>query len=129
MLKTINQIKKEFQEIATAHRFINSFFFENFLDVYSSNRVEHTALIVDINQGTAGQGSNNGNYYNDLTIQVTVCDKVYEDQRDYVEVKSDTYQILNDIRNIMESHRWRQFGRVIGSPSANFFRQDGGDVV
>ncbi len=97
--------------------------------MYESHQIQHTALIVDINQGTPGQGANKANYYNDLICQITVCDKVYEDKRDYIEVKSDTYQIINDIRNIIESHRWKQFSSVVSNPSATFFQERGGDVV
>lgn len=130
MEKTIAQIAKEFEEFATAHRQINDFFFESFLNVYESNRVQHCSLIVDINVASPGQGQNNtGNYYHDFSIQITVADKVYSDYRNYIDVKSDTYQYLNDVRNAIESPRWKNFGKVVSNPPATFFRENGGDVV
>ena len=46
MEKTINQLKREFEIIATEHRQINDFFFGDFIDAVSRDAVSFPIMIV-----------------------------------------------------------------------------------
>lgn len=129
MLKTINQIKKEFQTLATAHDQINDFYFGNFLEAYESSAIKHCFLLVDVLSATPVNVRGAGSYV-DLQLLITVADIVYEGDNEHMaEVKSDTLQIIEDIANTFESPRWSQFCKVVGTPVATYFRQRGGDLV
>lgn len=129
MLKTINQIKKEFQTLATAHDQINDFYFGNFLEAYEDHVIKHCFLLVDVLSATPVNVRGAGSYV-DLQLLITVADIVFEGDNDHMaEVKSDTLQIVEDIANTFESPRWSQFCKVVGTPVATYFRQRGGDMV
>ena len=54
MEKTINQLKREFEIIATEHRQINDFFFGDFIDAVSRDAVKFPIMIVTLQPGTIG---------------------------------------------------------------------------
>lgn len=127
MLKNLEQIKEEFRVFATAHGEIADYHFGHFLDAYESNALKHSSLIVDCL--TAVMGGQASKLWVDLNLRITVCDMVYEDKSNWSEVKSDTLLIIEDVRTVFESQRWRNFSKVVNLPVANYFEQRGGDSV
>ena len=54
MEKTLNQLRKEFELIATEHRQINSFFFGEFLDAVSRDAVTYPMMVVSLQPSQIG---------------------------------------------------------------------------
>lgn len=129
MEKSIVQLKKEFAEIATKHQQIQDFYWGDFFEAYSGNMLRHCFLLVDCNEALPNKNTKAGNSYVDVRLTITICDKVYDDQRNYLDVKSDTLRIINDIRDTLESHRWKSWAPIQAMSSNTYFRQRGGDVV
>jgi len=128
MIKTLNQLKQELQIFADAHLQINEFYFGNFNQIYNEKIIRHTFLIADT-QNIAPKRVRGGGSYTDITFIISACDQVFPDQSNWMDVKSDTFQIIMDCRNIFESPRWKAFSSVQGSPTVTYFEQKGSDRV
>ena len=128
MIKTLNQLKQELQIFADAHLQINEFYFGNFNQIYNEKIIRHTFLIADT-QNIAPNRVRGGGSYTDITFIISACDQVFPDQSNWMDVKSDTFQIIMDCRNIFESPRWKSFSSVQGSPTVTYFEQKGSDRV
>ena len=125
MLTTENQIKLEVKKWATAHGQINDFFWGEPLRSWKENVLNFPVLI--------GYFSPSGDYQNNLTgLQMTiiVADKVYKDDSNLDEVWSDTNQIGRDFfQAVNKSNKWRNFGKVSGTPNYTRFQNDTGDEI
>jgi hypothetical protein len=128
MIKTLNQLKQELQIFADAHLQINEFYFGNFNQIYNEKIIRHTFLIADT-LNIAANRVRGGGSYTDITFIISACDQVFPDQSNWMDVKSDTFQIIMDCRNIFESPRWKAFSSVQGSPTVTYFEQKGSDRV
>ena len=128
MIKTLNQLKQELQIFADSHLQINEFYFGNFNQIYNEKIIRHTFLIADT-QNIAPNRVRGGGSYTDITFIISACDQVFPDQSNWMDVKSDTFQIIMDCRNIFESPRWKAFSSVQGSPTVTYFEQKGSDRV
>jgi hypothetical protein len=128
MIKTLNQLNQELQIFADAHLQINEFYFGNFNQIYNEKIIRHTFLIADT-QNIAPNRVRGGGSYTDITFIISACDQVFPDQSNWMDVKSDTFQIIMDCRNIFESPRWKSFSSVQGSPTVTYFEQKGSDRV
>ncbi len=128
MIKTLNQLKQELQIFADAHLQINEFYFGNFNQIYNEKIIRHTFLIADT-QNISPNRVRGGGSYTDITFIISACDQVFPDQSNWMDVKSDTFQIIMDCRNIFESPRWKSFSSVQGSPTVTYFEQKGSDRV
>lgn len=128
MIKTLNQLRQELQIFADAHLQINEFYFGNFNQIYNEKIIRHTFLIADT-QNIAPNRVRGGGSYTDITFIISACDQVFPDQSNWMDVKSDTFQIIMDCRNIFESPRWKSFSSVQGSPTVTYFEQKGSDRV
>ena len=84
MDKTLNQIKKEFQEIATEHRQINSFFWGDFVDAINRTAVDYPLMVATVQPGTMDDESIT------MNVQLVICDKYNESDYSQVdEIHSD----------------------------------------
>jgi hypothetical protein len=128
MIKTLNQLKQELQIFADSHLQINEFYFGNFNQIYNEKIIRHTFLIADT-LNIAANRVRGGGSYTDITFIISACDQVFPDQSNWMDVKSDTFQIIMDCRNIFESPRWKAFSSVQGSPTVTYFEQKGSDRV
>lgn len=128
MIKTLNQLKQELQIFADAHLQINEFYFGNFNQIYNEKIIRHTFLIADT-QNIAPNRVRGGGSYTDITFIISACDQVFPDQSNWMDVKSDMFQVIMDCRNIFESPRWKAFSSVQGSPTVTYFEQKGSDRV
>lgn len=128
MIKTLNQLKEELQIFADSHLQINEFYFGNFNQIYNEKIIRHTFLIADT-QNISPNRVRGGGSYTDITFIISACDQVFPDQSNWMDVKSDTFQIIMDCRNIFESPRWKAFSSVQGSPTVTYFEQKGSDRV
>ena len=128
MIKTLNQLKEELQIFADAHLQFNEFYFGNFNQIYNEKIIRHTFLIADT-QNIAPNRVRGGGSYTDITFIISACDQVFPDQSNWMDVKSDMFQVIMDCRNIFESPRWKAFSSVQGSPTVTYFEQKGSDRV
>jgi hypothetical protein len=123
MITSINQLSAELQAIQDSHYQLNSYYFGEFNLAVQNRELKYPALICDYNSGNINVSNTS------IQLFVIVCDKVYKDNSNLIETKSDTLQICRDIFNVMKkSHRWQNIGRVLqGNISA--FVERGRDEV
>lgn len=124
MEKTINQIRKELEAIATEHRQINEFFFGDFLDAISRDSVDYRLMVATIQPGRIGEN------FIDVVLNIVVCDKYNVGDFDMInEVHSDCMQILHDIYVTFKQTRLEQYIDIEGDPSTTPFVNRGHDVT
>jgi len=123
MDKTLNQIKKEFNEIANEHRQINSFFFGDFVDAINRDAVEYPLMVATIQPGTIDDESIFVN------LQIIICDKYNESNYSQIdEIHSDCLQVCNDIRITLKQYRFEDYLSIDGTISTDPFINRGADM-
>lgn len=124
MDKTLNQIKKEFSEIASEHRQINSFFFGDFVDAINRDAVEYPLMVTTIQPGTIDDESIFVN------LQIIICDKYNESNYSQIdEIHSDCLQVCNDIRITLKQYRFEDYLSIDGAISTDPFINRGADMT
>ena len=124
MERTINQIKKDLQEIATQHRQINSFFFGDFLDAIEGDAVDHTLMTCTLQPGSMGE-----NFVN-VNLNIVICDKYNEgDQRNIDEIHSDCMRICRDIYVTLKQYKYEEYLEIEGDVSTTPFINKGADMT
>ena len=124
MDKTLNQIKRDLNEIATQHRQINSFFFGDFMDAISGDAVDYTLMVVTIQPGVMGED------FIDVNLNIVICDKYNEeDFRQIDEVHSDCLQICRDIYTTMRQNKFEDYLDINGDVSTTPFINRGHDIT
>ena len=125
MLKSVNQIRVELQEIANAHLQINDFFWGDFLRAYKEN-TELNYVLMGCFYPTASLLNNQ----TQLTLTIYIADRVYKDYSNLNDVESDTLQICRDVYNVINSsQRWRRLGRVQSATCQKFIERGGDEVA
>ena len=124
MDKTLNQIKKEFTEIANEHRQISSFFWGDFVDAINRDSVDYPLLVATVQPGSMDDESISFN------VQLVICDKYNESDYSQVdEIHSDCLQICNDIRITLKQYRFEDYLSIEGSISTDPFINRGADMT
>lgn len=124
MERTINQVKKDLNEIGTKHKQINSFFFGSFVDAINQDAVTYPLMNCTVQPGTFGEDFVN------INVQVTICDKYNEsDFRQIDEVHSDMLSILRDIYITFKQERFEVYLDIDGDPSTSPFLNKGSDLT
>lgn len=124
MDKTLNQIKKEFQEIATEHRQINSFFWGDFVTAINRDAINYPLMVCTI------QPASMGDNFVEFNLNVVICDKYNEDDYNQIdEVHSDCLSICNDIRITLKQYRFEDYLEVNGDISTTPFINRGTDIT
>lgn len=124
MDQTLNQIKKELQQIADEHRQINSFFFGDFLDAVTRDYVDYTLMVATIQPGLIGER------FVDVNLNLVICDKYNEgDFRNIDEVHSDCLSICHDIYVTFKQTHLEQYIDINGDVSTTPFINRGQDVT
>ena len=124
MDKTLNQLMREFSEIATAHRQIKTYFQGDFFDAISRDAVEYPMMVATLQPGSLGDGFVNVN------VIITICDKYnIQEYRQINEVHSDCLSICNDIKVTMQQYRWTEFSDINFTISTDPFIQRSQDVT
>ena len=124
MDKTINQIKKELNEIATQHRQINSFFFGDFIDAISRDTIDYPLMVATIQPGSM---TDNSVFVN---MQIIICDKYNESDYSQIdEIHSDALSVCNDIRITFKQNRFEDYSSIEGSISTDPFINRGHDMT
>ena len=125
MDRTINQIKKDLQEIATQHRQINSFFFGDFMDaINDEDAVDYTLMCATLQPGSMGD-----NFVN-VNLNIVICDKYNEgDNRNIDEVHSDCMQICRDIFVTLKQYKYEDYLSITGDVSTTPFINRGADMA
>jgi hypothetical protein len=123
MKATILQLKRLFLEIATEHKQINAFFWGDFLRAQKSDVINYPLLNVFVDNANITRNGVN------VTLVVTVADKVFKDYTNIDEVQSDALLVCKDIIDVMSSDKWRAFCTVAQSSGFNPFVDDSLDEV
>lgn len=108
MKKTINQLRVEFQDIATAHDQINYFFWGDVVRSWNEDEVSYPRMCAYY---PSGQMLTN---QTEIQFVIDIADKLYEDIGiNLNDIESDTLQICRDIFQVInQSARWQKLGRV-----------------
>jgi len=123
MITSVNRLSAELEAIQEAHYQLNSFYFGEFNLALQKRDLEYPLLICDYNSGAINISNTS------IQLFITICDKVYKDNSNLLETKSDTLQICRDVFNIMKkSQRWNEIGRVTQG-NVNAFVERGKDEV
>ncbi len=124
MIKSVNQLRQELEEISTTHLQINSFYWGDFLVAYKQNRLNYPLM------GSFYPSASFDRNQSSILLTIYVADKLYKDWSNLNEVESDTLQICRDIFQVIRSStRWQSFGKVVGAPNITKFVNRGGDEV
>jgi hypothetical protein len=124
MEKTINQLKREFQIIATEHRQINDFFFGDFLDAVSRDAVQYPIMIVTLQPGTIGDN------FVGVNCIISIADKYnLQEYRQIDEIHSDCLSICKDIHVTFKQWRFEEFLDIQGTLSTTPFINRSHDVT
>ena len=124
MEKTLNQLMKEFEIIATEHRQINSFFQGDYLDAVSRDAVDYPLMVVTLQPG---QISDFGVQVNAI---ISIADKYnIQEYRQINEIHSDCLSICKDIHVILKQWRFEDFLDVEGTMATTPFINRSHDVT
>jgi hypothetical protein len=124
MERTLNQLMKELEIIATQHRQINEFFQGDFIDAVSRDAVEYPLMVVTLQPGSMSSQAVNVN------MIITICDKYnIQEYRQINEIHSDCLSICNDIRITFQQWRFEEFMDIVGDIQTQPFINRGPDVT
>jgi len=124
MEKTLNQLMREFSEIATAHRQIREYFQGDFFDAISRDAAQYPLMVATLQPGSLGDG------FVQVNVIITICDKYnIQEYRQINEVHSDCLSICNDIKVTMQQYRWTEFSDINFTIATDPFIQRGQDVT
>ena len=124
MITSINQLSAELQAIQDSHYQLNSYFFGEFNLALQNRELEYPLLVCDYNNGSINVSNTS------VQLFIIVADKVYKDNSNLIETKSDTLQICRDIFNIMKkSQRWQVLGRVTQGNVTSFVERGKDEVA
>ena len=123
MDRTINQVKKDFEEIATQHRQINSFFWGDFVDAINRDAVDYPLMVCTLQPGSSGD------HFVNVVLNLTLADKYNEDDyRNIDEVHSDMYRIFRDIWATLKQYKFEEYLEIDGNSSDEPFINEGADM-
>jgi hypothetical protein len=124
MEKTLNQLMKELEIIATEHRQINEFFQGDFIDAVSRDAAQYPLMVVTLQPGSMTAQSVN------INMIITICDKYnLQEYRQINEIHSDCLSICNDIRVTFQQWRFEEFMDIVGDIQTQPFINRGPDVT
>lgn len=124
MDRTLNQLMREFSEIATAHQQIRTYFQGDFFDAISRDAVEYPMMVATLQPGSLGDG------FVQVNVIITICDKYnIQEYRQINEVHSDCLSICNDIKITMQQYRWTEFSDINFTIATDPFIQRSQDVT
>ena len=98
-LSTTKQLKRAFEDLATRHKFINSFHWVKDSDLGASIKVIYPALVVHPIDATMLKAEDGTFKMMEYKFIVKVLDLTEKDESNELDVESDTLQILTEIVN------------------------------
>jgi hypothetical protein len=124
MEKTLNQLMKELEIIATQHRQINEFFQGDYIDAVSRDAAQYPLMVVTLQPGSMTDQAVNVN------VVISICDKYnIQEYRQINEIHSDCLSICNDIRITFQQWRFEEFMDIVGDITTQPFINRGPDVT
>lgn len=124
MITSINQLSAELKAIQDSHYQLNSYYFGEFNLALQNRELEYPLLVCDYNNGSINVSNTS------VQLFIIVADKVYKDNSNLIETKSDTLQICRDIFNVMKkSQRWQVLGRVTQGNVTSFVERGKDEVA
>ena len=124
MERTLNQIKADFNEIATQHKQINDFFWGDYDDAIKRDAVDYPLMVCTIQPGSSGD------HYVNVVVHLTLCDKYNE--ANYLgidEIHSDMYRIFRDIWTTLKQWKFEDYLSIDGTSADNPFINRGHDMT
>jgi hypothetical protein len=124
MDRTLNQLMRELQEIATAHRQIREYFQGDYLDAVSRDAAQYPLMVATLQPGSLGDG------FVQVNIIITIADKYnLQEYRQINEIHSDCLSICNDIKITMQQYRWTEFSDINFTIATDPFIQRSQDMT
>jgi hypothetical protein len=128
MIKTLENLRLLFLEIATEHDKINAFYWGNFLRAQKDDTTEgyvhsYPLLVVDV------ESANLERNFVGIDLLITVADKVLKGHQNLNDTKSDTLQVIKHVVDTMNSPKWQSFSKVGVEGSAQWFMDSSIDEV
>jgi len=124
MITSVNQLSAELKAIQDSHYQLNSYYFGEFNLALQNRELEYPLLVCDYNNGSINVSNTS------VQLFIIVADKVYKDNSNLIETKSDTLQICRDIFNVMKkSQRWQVLGRVTQGNVTSFVERGKDEVA
>jgi hypothetical protein len=124
MDRTLNQLMREFSEIAAAHRQIKEYFQGDFFDAISRDAAQYPLMVATLQPGSLGDG------FVQVNVIITICDKYnIQEYRQINEIHSDCLSICNDIKITMQQYRWTEFSDINFTIATDPFIQRSQDVT
>ena len=124
MDRTINQVKKDLQEIATQHLQINDFFWGSFFDAVQRDAVNYPLMVCTL------QPSGSGDHYVNVTLNLTLADKYNQDDYDNIdEIHSDLLRVFRDIWTTLKQYKFEEYLEIDGDSSDTPFINETPDMT
>lgn len=124
MSTPILKISNELKIFCDAHDQIKTFADGEFLDIIKDDTIDYVLAHLNIRRGAISELSNT------YSLEISVMDKTFDDDRNLRYVKSNMYQVWDDIYQVVKnSPRWNDIGLVQSNTSPEFFKGQGADVV
>ena len=124
MIKSLNFIVKEFEEIQKAHLQLNSFYFGELNLALKDRSRNYPVMGVDYQTGNINELNTPVNFI------MVIADRIYKDNSNLVETKSDTLQICRDIYNLLKkSPRWYKIGRILNANITTFVERGQDEIA
>lgn len=121
LLKLRNESKDYFQ----AHEQVNSFFWGDFLRIYSEQQIRHSVVVA-----SPMRAANISRKSVQVQLLVTYASRVFSDFSNLDEVHSDALDVLSDFVDAVNyAPRWTGFVIGVSSGNAEIFTQRTGDLV
>lgn len=98
-LSTTKQLKRAFEDLATRHKFINSFHWVKNADLGASIKVIYPTLVVNITNATMLKSEDGTFKMMEYKFIVKVLDLTEKDESNMPDVQADTLQIITEIVN------------------------------
>lgn len=124
MEKSLNRLKKDLNEIATAHKQINSFFWGQWIDAISRDAVDYPLMVCILQPSTMGDN------FVEVSLQIVLADKYNQSDYDQInEIHSDLLQVGNDIKTTLMQGVFEDFLEREGVINLNPFINRGHDLT
>ena len=112
------------ETLCANHTQVNSYYHGDFVEILKSKEITYTTVITTSMSAVVNPTDIS------VTIQMFVLDKVLKDKENYLEVESNTLEILGDLVNFIQSNDDTfRYARLTSPPTATKIEDKAFDVV
>src|SRR6056297_635444 len=109
----------------TSHEFVNESKFGNFLEMYASNQIDHSCVVIDLVRVPDLTRSKVG-----YQFIMTYADRMYTDRRNETDIKNDCVRVFHDfVVAASNDASLRTFITGLTTGNIELFAQRSGDLV